>query len=173
MKDKIDDVDRLDILLDERFELLSAYLDGEVTPSERQQVEGWLATDANFQQQYRNLQRIHQGFAAIPVPSSTTSVDVLTDAVFAKLDRQRQRKLTWLGGGAIAATLVTAIASVSGLFGGDPTNPALQFAQNEPTQVPAPIMVALNDPILSIPTRSELEMEVPIAIPEVNVDEVN
>jgi anti-sigma factor RsiW len=173
MKDNLDEVDRLDILIDERFELLSAYLDGEVTPSERQQVEVWLAIDADFQQQYRSLQKMHQGFRAISVPSSTQSIDALTDAVFAKLDRQRQRKITWLSGGAIAATLVTAIAGVGGLFGGDATNPALQFANNDPTKVPAPMMVALNDPIMSIPTKGEGQIDVPMAIPEVNVDEVN
>uniref|UniRef100_A0ACD5GTL5 Anti-sigma factor family protein n=1 Tax=Desertifilum tharense IPPAS B-1220 TaxID=1781255 RepID=A0ACD5GTL5_9CYAN len=35
----------LDMLKRDRFELLSAYLDGEVTASERQQVENWLDTD--------------------------------------------------------------------------------------------------------------------------------
>jgi anti-sigma factor RsiW len=171
MKDKIDEVDRLDILLDERFELLSAYLDGEVTSSERQQVETWLATDREFHQQYRTLQKMHQGFAAIPVPHNTQSVDALTDAVFAKLDRQRKRRITWLSGGAIAATLITAIASIGGLFGGDTTNPTLQFANhNSGKEVPAPMMVALNDPIMSIPSKG---IDLPMAEPEVNAEEVN
>jgi len=30
------------------FELLSAYLDGEVTATERRQVEEWLSTDASI-----------------------------------------------------------------------------------------------------------------------------
>jgi anti-sigma factor RsiW len=45
------DGERSGAALDERFELLSAYLDGEVTASERKQVEAWLATDRAFQQQ--------------------------------------------------------------------------------------------------------------------------
>jgi anti-sigma factor RsiW len=32
----------------EKFELLSAYLDGEVTAAERKQVELWLQDDATF-----------------------------------------------------------------------------------------------------------------------------
>lgn len=35
----------LDNLKRDRFELLSAYLDGEVTSSERHQVEDWLRSD--------------------------------------------------------------------------------------------------------------------------------
>jgi hypothetical protein len=34
----------------DRFELLSAYIDGEVTAAERKQVEEWLATDPTVQQ---------------------------------------------------------------------------------------------------------------------------
>jgi anti-sigma factor RsiW len=172
MKDNMD-VDRFDIAIDERFELLSAYLDGEATPSERQQVEALLDTDPDFQQQYRSLQRMQQALSAIPVPASTPSVDALADAVFAKIDKRRNRKLTWMGGGAIAATLVTAIASVGGFLGGDTTNPALQFANKTQTEVPAPLMVALNDPIMSIPTKTDEQIQVPMATPEVHVDDIN
>jgi anti-sigma factor RsiW len=161
--------DNFDGALGERFELLSAYLDGEVTASERQQVQAWLASDPAFANQYRQMQRMQQAIAAIPVPSSDRSSTQLADAVFTKIEHRRTRnKLRWIGGGAIAATLMTALAGLGGLFGTN--NSQLQMANKANT--PAPLMVALNDPILSIPMKNE-GMQVPTSSPEVNADEVN
>jgi len=39
----------MDMLKRDRFELLSAYLDGEVTAAQRQQVEDWLGNDPEVQ----------------------------------------------------------------------------------------------------------------------------
>jgi anti-sigma factor RsiW len=153
-------------VLDERFELLSAYLDGEVTASERRQVEAWLATDRAFQQQYRQLQNIQTAFPRISVPS-TQSPEDLAASVFGQIDRTRHRKLSWIGGGAIAATLLAAITGLGGLFGD--RGPQLQFAANK-TNTPAPLMVALNDPILAMPVKGEQLMELPMSSPEVNAD---
>ncbi len=153
-------------VLDERFELLSAYLDGEVTTSERQQVEALLASDLAFEQQYRQMQQLQQAFDRLPVPSipSAQSAQSLATDVFAKIDRQRQRRWMWCGGGAIAATLVATVAGLSGIFAGD----RAQFANNP--ERPVPLMVALNDPILSIPAKIDRAIEVPMSSPEVNVD---
>ena len=152
-------------VMDERFELLSAYLDGEVTPTERQQVEAWLANDLAFQHQYRQMQQMQHAFPRMTVPSSQ-SAEALSAGVFAKLDRQRNRKLAWIGGGAIAATLVAAVTGLGGLFG---DNPQLQYAANK-ANIPAPMMVALNDPILAIPAKGEQVIELPMSSPEVNAD---
>jgi anti-sigma factor RsiW len=159
------DGERSGAVLDERFELLSAYLDGEVTTSERQQVEAWLANDAAFQHQYRQLQQIHQAFPQMSVPSSQ-SAQALSAGVFGKLDRQRNRKLAWIGGGTIAATLVAALTGLGGLFGGNGSD--LQFAVKAKT--PAPLMLALNDPILAMPIKGEQVIELPMSSPEVNAD---
>jgi anti-sigma factor RsiW len=159
------DGERSGAILDERFELLSAYLDGEVTVSERKQVEAWLASDRAFQHQYRQMQQLHLALPRITVPSSQ-SPQALATGVFAKLDRQRQRKLAWIGGGAIAATLVAAVSGLNGLFG---DNPRLQFAANK-ANTPAPLMVALNDPILAMPNKSDQVIELPMSSPEVNAD---
>jgi anti-sigma factor RsiW len=169
MTDNFDGEPRTGGVLDERFELLSAYLDGEATASERKQVEAWLAGDLEFQQQYRQLQRMQQVIAGIPTPTSDRPVAELADNVFAKIDQRRSRNLTrWIGGGAIAATLVTALAGIGGLF--NTNNSQWQMANKANT--PAPLMVALNDPILSIPSKDE-GMQVPMTSPEVNADEVN
>ncbi|WP_373545924.1 anti-sigma factor [Chamaesiphon sp.] len=152
-------------VLDERFELLSAYLDGEVKPTERKQVEALLANDAAFQNKYRQLQKMQHAFPRMVVPSSQ-SAEALSAGVFAKLDRQRNRKLGWIGGGAIAATLVAAVTGIGGLFG---DNPQLQYAANK-ANIPAPMMVALNDPILAIPAKGDRVIELPMSSPEVNAD---
>jgi anti-sigma factor RsiW len=165
MMDNIED-ERSGFVLDERFELLSAYLDGEVTAIERQQVETWLATDRAFQLRYRQMQNIHVAFPRITVPSSQ-SATALAECVFAKIDRQRNRKLTWIGGGAIAATFLATVASLGGLFGDRGLQP--QFAAHK-TKTPAPLMVALNDPILAMPTPGEQTIELPMSSPEVNAD---
>jgi anti-sigma factor RsiW len=160
------DGERSVAVLDERFELLSAYLDGEVTATERQQVEAWLATDRAFQQQYRQMQNIHVAFPLMTVPSSH-SAEALAEGVFAQIDRNRNRRLSWIGGGAIAATLLAAVTGLGGLFGD--RSPQLQFAAHK-ANTPAPLMVALNDPILTMPAKEDRLIELPMSSPEVNAD---
>lgn len=158
------DGERSGAVLDERFELLSAYLDGEVTPSERQQVEAWLSHDPAFQHQYRQMQQIQQAIPRMTVPSSQ-SAQALSAGVFGKIDRQRNRKLFWMGGGALVATLVATFTGLGSLFGDN--NPQLQFAKGK---APAPLMLALNDPILAMPAKGEQSIELPMSTPEVNAD---
>jgi anti-sigma factor RsiW len=159
------DGERSGAVLDERFELLSAYIDGEVTASERQQVEALLASDSKFQQQYRQMQQLHQAIPSISVPS-VQSARSLADDVFAKIDRRRNRRWAWFGGGALVATLTAAIAGTLGFSG---NNSQFQFASNNADK-PAPLMVALNDPIVSIPTKTDRVIEVPMPAPEINID---
>jgi anti-sigma factor RsiW len=159
------DGERSGAVLDERFELLSAYLDGEVTASERQQVESLLASDSAFQHQYRQMQKIHQAIPSISIPIGQSARSLAND-VFTKIDRRRNRRVALFGGGAIAATVAATIAGASGLFG---DNSQLQFAANNADK-PAPLMVALNDPILAIPAKADRVIEVPMSAPEVNID---
>jgi anti-sigma factor RsiW len=153
--------------LTEQFELLSAYLDDEVTTSERYEVEALLESDEAFAQHYRQMLRIQTSLPAMSVPSTRQSPEDLAAAVFAEIDRPRKRKMTIFGTGAIAAGLLSVVAGLSGLIGGNDSQP--QFAKGN---APAPIMVALNDPILSIPVKAE-GMAVPVSSPEVNAEEVN
>ena len=108
---------------------------------------------------------MQHAFPRMAVPSSQ-SAEALSAGVFGKLDRQRNRKLGWIGGGAIAATVVAAITGLGGLFG---DHPQLQYAANK-ANIPAPMMVALNDPILAIPAKGEHIIELPMSSPEVNAE---
>jgi anti-sigma factor RsiW len=99
--------------LDDRFELLSAYIDGEATPAERQQVETWLATDREFKQVYEQLSAMQQGFHALPVPTAqpARSIEQMVDRIVETAESKQQRKWKWHGG-AIAALF---LAAASGL----------------------------------------------------------
>lgn len=137
----------LDMLKRDRFELLSAYLDGEVTASERQQVENWLDTDPAVQSLYQRLLRLRQGFQMMPTPPISQPAEQTVEQVFARLDRRPKRALILWGGGAVAALLIGAITSV---FGNDGFMP--QFAQSpEPEAPSAAVMIALDQPVVSIP----------------------
>ncbi|NJL11167.1 MAG: transcriptional regulator [Calothrix sp. SM1_7_51] len=112
----------------DRFELLSAYLDGEVTAAERKQVEEWLASDPSVQNLHRRLLSLRQGLRSIPIPQSQLPVEDTVKQVMTKLRRRSQR--TWaLRGAAVAACL---IGAVSGLLLNN-SRETLQFAQKTPS----------------------------------------
>lgn len=48
-----------------KFELLSAYLDDEVSTEERQQVEQWLRSDAELRQQYETQLKLRQAMKSL------------------------------------------------------------------------------------------------------------
>lgn len=136
----------------DRFELLSAYLDGEVTASERRQVEEWLSTDASVQQLHARLLKLRQAFRSLPTPAPVQPVERTVDQVLAKVDRRPKLRLVW-GGAAIAAAIVGAVSLFS------VRQP--QMAEVKPTQQPTvaakeqpvvtdDMMVALDRPVVSI-----------------------
>jgi len=143
----------------DRFELISAYLDGEVTADERRQVEAWLDNEPEVQALYERLLKLHQGFDLMPVPPATVSVEQTIDAVFSRLDKKEKPRLIliWSGAGAIAAMFIAAISSV--LSGGDNLVPKLVQATphtvspiSSPQQAAvAPIRMALDRPVVNIP----------------------
>jgi anti-sigma factor RsiW len=108
----------------DRFELLSAYLDGEVTSAERQQVEAWLASDLKMQQLHRRLLVLRQGFQNLPIPPTAQPVEQAIDAVFQRVDRRSKLRVILGGAAAVAAGIV---AVVAGLTGGS-NGPAPQLA---------------------------------------------
>lgn len=146
----------MDMVKRDRFELLSAYLDGEVTAAERRQVEEWLAKDASVQRLYARLLKLRQSVQTLPVPAAKQSPETTFQQVWARLRRRSQ--LTWMFGGvAIAAC---ALGAVTSLLPGSESR-TLQLAQQpqiEPkpaTTTPvvpvSPLMVALNNPVIEIP----------------------
>jgi predicted anti-sigma-YlaC factor YlaD len=142
----------------EKFELLSAYLDGEVNAAERKQVELWLQEDAAFKAMYNKMRGMHAAIEQIPLPPVTEPINKFADQVFAKIDQRRQFKFLKVVGGACVAGLVAAGALFTATF--QDSNHQMQVAKSVlPTSVPnslsilvkpTPLMVALNDSIVQI-----------------------
>ncbi|MEG4233444.1 zf-HC2 domain-containing protein [Microcoleus sp. Pol11C3] len=154
-------------MMRDHFELLSAYLDGEVTAAERRQVEEWLTNDPTTKRLYSRLLMMQQSFQAMPVPAAEQSAQELAAKVLQRVERKP--KQTWiLGGGAIAALLIAAVSGVGGgrqLF-------APQFARSPVPGESDGLIVALNEPLVEIVNPNDLMLGVnaPIMdIPKVGV----
>lgn len=131
----------------DRFELLSAYLDGEVTPTERKQVESWLQNDAQVQQLYRRLMQLRQGFSSLTIPTTNRSPEMLSAQIFRKEESRWQRRMLYTGG-AIAAVLVATVST----FLPKIDSPLPQVAQTPATETTSePLMIAVNRPVVPIP----------------------
>lgn len=119
-------MDGLDKLTtEERFELLSAYLDNELSASERKQVEQWLDTDTEMQQQFNALSALSQSFQSMPAPATNT--DELLDAVFAEVER----KPPVLKTAGITAAIIAAVGALGALFSGNTLVPRLADSGSE------------------------------------------
>ncbi len=107
--------DDLDALKRDRFELLSAYLDGEVTADERRQVDAWLASDRDMQILHSRLLKLKRGFQSAPVPVPTSQqTERAVQQVLARVERRPRLMLVWSGvGAAVAATVVGVVSSLS------------------------------------------------------------
>ncbi len=140
-------MDTLDILKRDRFELLSCYLDGEVTAAERKQVENWLATDPEIQHLHARLLKLRRGFQSQPVPTSQP-VEQMVEQVFDRIDRRPKLRLILGVAGAVAAVVVGALTSV---LPGSHFNP--QMAEQVPAEQsdPEALMLALDRPPIDIP----------------------
>ncbi|MGK7891037.1 MAG: anti-sigma factor [Leptolyngbyaceae cyanobacterium] len=130
----------LDNLKRDRFELLSAYMDGEVTALEKRQVEQWLVEDQNFRCLYGRLRQLRHGLKTMPVPTtSQVSIDETIEAVCKKVDRRPQVLLALVGTAitVLAASLVPPVR--------------VQFA-NFLKEIPQPpaesLKIDLNTPVL-------------------------
>ncbi|HEY9708980.1 MAG TPA: hypothetical protein V6D48_12335 [Oculatellaceae cyanobacterium] len=140
----------MDSLQRDRFELLSAFIDGEVTAAERRQVQALLDTDPQMQCLYSRLIKLRQGLQKMPVPASEATAQDTVQQVFKLIDRRRMHRTILLGGSAIAAVVVTAL---SGIFSG--SQPIPQLAQSpKPKLAPEPLQIALTQPLIDLPKEA-------------------
>ncbi len=147
----------IDMLKRDRFELLSAYLDGEVTAAERRQVQEWLAKDKNVQSLYKRLLQLRQGIQSMPVPASSVSADETAKRIFNRIDRKRTLVF---GGSAIAAMFIGIIYTMTP--GGKSFVPQFAAVPTPETQTSAqPLMIALNRPVVDIPKAAVAPPEKP------------
>jgi len=132
----------------QRFELLSAYLDQELSPKEIEEVEQWLKQDDKARRTYQNLLQLRYRLREIPVPCSQFPSEALSSKVATRVRTQRRRQaILWSGGGVAALFL----AMITGMF--SPTNaPISRLAKDEAAISSNALMIALDQPIVEIPT---------------------
>lgn len=147
----------MDMVKRDRFELLSAYLDGEVTAAERKQVQEWLNNDASVKHLYDRLLKLRQSVRNLPVPQPQQPIEETVQQVMASL--RRRSRLAWVfGGTALAAALISAVSGL--LPGGDSQmpqmaqKPSIEPTQQTPTVAASPLMVAINRSVVPIPKTS-------------------
>ena len=104
----------LDVVKRDRFELLSAYLDGEVSPKERRLVSAWLTHDPDTQCLYRRLLYLRQGFNTLCQTPATESTETLTSQVYQRLNQGVQRTCM--------ASFAAIALAVFGVFSGTISN---------------------------------------------------
>ena len=136
----------LDATKRDRFELLSAYLDGEVTADERRQVNHWLSNDQDVQCLYQRLLQLRRGIEKLPVPTAAP-VETTIQQVFARL--QRQFRIALMAGAGTAA--VICLGTMSGFFDDRPG--IFRFAQVQSGDLTheSVLEVALDEPVIEIP----------------------
>ena len=152
----------MDMVKRDRFELLSAYLDGEVTADERRQVEAWLATDASVKCLYVRLLKLRQGLRTLPIPADQQLPEVKVQRVLTQLRRRSQLALIF-GGVAVAACVIGLGSNL--LLGGESKMQLAQQPKSAPklakTVPVSPLMVALNNPVIEIPKAAVVSQKPP------------
>lgn len=165
-----DDINQLtgamDMLKRDRFELLSAYLDGEVTAAERREVEDWLTNDPTVQNLYGRLLKLRQGLRTMPVPAAEKTTEETVQQVLARV-QHRSKRAVILTGTALAAVFVGALSVFLPSLDSPIPQVAQHSVQTEPAAAPAPepLMVALNNPVIEIPKAA-------VAAPEKSLNQI-
>lgn len=137
------------IELTDRFELLSAYIDGELSVTDKNLVQTWLNEDPQLRKLHCQLLALQGQIQHSTVPSSEKSTAEITTAVFESLDRQRhRRRLVW-GGSAIVASLLAALSLIPG------SSQWRMAESGEDRATPVMLAVALNKPAIDIPKGIE------------------
>lgn len=151
----------------EHFELLSAYIDQELSPEEIAKIQALLENDPKLQQEYQRLLSLKQKLRNFPQPSSTRiNPETLAATVIHRVEQSKRKRNRWIWrGGAIAAL---SVAALSNLFTSPPsrlpqlassssTSQEAEFlimAINKATQESMrqnSLMITLNEPVIAIP----------------------
>ena len=160
----------LDVTKRDRFELLSAYLDGEASPEERRLVLTWLADDPNAQCLYRRLLHLRRGFQGIY--QTAWQYDNRESTAVAVIGKLNYRfRLTCMAG------LTAAAVAFIGIFSGVSNYSIERFVLLQPSAPSSDsdrdsLEIALDHPPITIPksavSTSNPTMEIPMeaALPQ-------
>lgn len=134
----------------DRFQLLSAYLDREVTAQEHRQVQMWIDTDPQFKQAYLNLLRLQQAMPQLPGPPPSISAAELSQRVFTQIAQENRYQQCWRWG---SIAVAVGLGVVTSLCWG-PVRSFLPGPQQAQRETPESLMIALNQPLFDVPTET-------------------
>jgi anti-sigma factor RsiW len=141
----------LEHLRSDSFELLSAYIDGELSPYEKAQVQTWLDADSQFQRLYLRLLTLQGQIQHLKAPSSQESTAKITTGVFQSIRHRRRRKLVW-GVSAIAVSAIATFIAIIPGFSKLTLSPDLaKVISPDRTSSPVMLAVAVDQPAINIP----------------------
>ena len=141
----------------ERFELLSAYIDGEVTNTEEQMVEQWLSDDVDFRRLYHQQIKLRQLLVDLPVPVAANSsiraeTNLIIDRVFAEIDKRSQRRKWKLAGFGVSVAAVVGILGSMFTFNSSPQfSPVANSIKNPAITIEEPVLIAMEEPLVPVP----------------------
>lgn len=141
----------------ERFELLSAYIDGELTEAEEQLVEQWLSDDVDFRRIYLQQMKLRQSLIDLPVPVATDSsakkeTGIMIDRVFAEIDKRSQRRKWKIAGiGISVAAVVGVFGSLFTLSSSPQFSPVANSVKSPAPVVEEPVLIAMEEPLVPLP----------------------
>lgn len=135
----------LDATKRDRFELLSAYLDGEVTPDERQQVLCWLQDSEDVRCLYTRLLNLRDGMRTQAYPPASNTEDTLV-GVFHSLNH-RLKLVTMAGAGVVAIGIINLLSGGGGTGYGS-------WRMVTTVSPPEALQIGLDRPAFPIPEAS-------------------
>jgi anti-sigma factor RsiW len=90
------------------FEQISAYLDGALSPVEKDALEEQLRQDPEARELYRQMAKISQGFDHLVVQSNVAGV-LTVDSIVQEAQRQTHLQALWVGLGACVCVSILAL----------------------------------------------------------------
>ena len=142
-------------------EMLSAYIDGELSPQERQRLEAWMAAEPDLRHRLEGLQRTVMLVQQLPRVEAPRNFLLAPSMVEEKEDRPRRISLRWLApaltfASALSALMLVAVLILGGLGGrmtttldSEPLEVAMETTQR-PEEVEAPV-----PEMLPVPTSED------------------
>lgn len=114
------------------YEWLSAYIDNELSPDERQRVEAYLATNLQWQETYQRLSRLSQGFKGLQNLELKALEQVSPTPVSRISKRITEQTGLWLFG--LAATVLGGLGLLFSL---------MESSWSDPVRVESPVGVSV------------------------------
>ncbi|NUN64281.1 hypothetical protein HCU40_05850 [Pseudanabaena biceps] len=142
---------------EERFELLSAYIDCEVNEAEEQLVEQWLSDDVDFRRLYQQQLKLRQLLIDLPVPLPANSsikaeTEVMISNVLSEIDKRSQRRKWKLAGlGVAAATMIGILGSILSPSPNQQFSPVANSLRPSKPVAEESVLIAMEEPLVPVP----------------------